>query len=135
MPVRENSPAPMMAPMPSITRLTGPRVRRRACLPSDCARMRSSGLVANRFIQDPSSSLIGSGKLFKEHSIVRLRLTYVAGPEANLAAPADTGRRETGATADTGRETCATENGALTAARGHARFLAACYKSSIGTRR
>src|SRR5579872_2090842 len=51
MPVRENSPAPMMAPMPRATRLTGPRVLARWCLPlSDSSMMRLTVLIANRLI-------------------------------------------------------------------------------------
>src|ERR1051326_249118 len=51
MPVSENKPAPIIAPMPKATRLTGPSVRTRWCLPpSASAMMRSRGLVANRFM-------------------------------------------------------------------------------------
>ncbi len=53
-PVSENSPAPMIAPIPSATRLIGPRVRFSVCAPpSDSAMMRLKGLIANRFIVLP----------------------------------------------------------------------------------
>src|SRR5215212_307007 len=50
-PVSENRPAPMIAPMPRATRLTGPRVFFKWCSPlSDSALIRSSDFVANRLI-------------------------------------------------------------------------------------
>ncbi len=42
MPVSENSPAPMIAPMPSPTRLQGPRVRSRPWPPPSASRRRRS---------------------------------------------------------------------------------------------
>src|SRR5690242_1743383 len=52
-PVITKIPAPMTAPMPSVTRLRGPRARTSECSPlaSASARRRAMGLVANRVIQ------------------------------------------------------------------------------------
>src|SRR5215510_7621225 len=49
-PVKTKIPVPMMAPMPRVIRLMGPRARRRLCSPVSCAseRIRLSGLVASR---------------------------------------------------------------------------------------
>src|SRR3954466_4444545 len=45
--VRTNRPAPMMAPMPSMTRSAGPSVRFRPCAASASARSWSTDFVAN----------------------------------------------------------------------------------------
>ena len=51
-PVSENSPAPMMAPIPSATRLSGPSVRFSVWAPpSDSAMMRLRGLMASRLMR------------------------------------------------------------------------------------
>src|SRR5438876_455125 len=52
-PVITKMPAPMTAPMPSVTRLMGPRARVRACSPlaSASARRTAMGLVVKRDIQ------------------------------------------------------------------------------------
>src|SRR2546425_8857610 len=52
-PVITKIPAPMTAPMPSVTRLRGPSARLRACSPaaSASARRVAIGLVANRVIR------------------------------------------------------------------------------------
>src|SRR5262245_38010761 len=49
-PVRTNNPAPMIAPMPSMIRLTGPSVRFRVCSPASPASLSSvsSGFFANK---------------------------------------------------------------------------------------
>src|ERR1022692_3728163 len=55
MPVSENRPAPIMAPMPSATRFTGPSVRLSECsLSSASDLMRSSDFVAVRYMSDLS---------------------------------------------------------------------------------
>src|ERR1017187_46888 len=54
-PVSENKPAPMIAPIPSATRFTGPSVRLSECsLSSALDLMRSSDLVAVRYMSDLS---------------------------------------------------------------------------------
>src|SRR5579862_4354125 len=57
MPVSENRPAPMMAPIPSATRFTGPRVLANWCLPLwDSAMMRLTDFVANRLMRSTPPS-------------------------------------------------------------------------------
>src|ERR1039457_7103536 len=53
-PVSENRPAPMIAPIPSAIRLIGPSVRFSECSESsDSSLMRLKDLVAKRFILPP----------------------------------------------------------------------------------
>src|SRR5689334_19775271 len=58
-PVITKIPAPMTAPMPSVTRLRGPRARTSECSPlaSASARRRAMGLVANRVIRQSAARL------------------------------------------------------------------------------
>jgi hypothetical protein len=56
-PVRENSPAPMIAPIPKAMRFPGPSVRfSLTSAPSDSAMMLLTDLVANRLMAPPSFS-------------------------------------------------------------------------------
>src|ERR1035438_9552154 len=80
MPVSENSPAPMMAPMPSATRLTGPSVRFKWwVVSSDSARITSTDFVRNR--------LIGWFPLPKRLSIQCCAARALLGAHACNAAP------------------------------------------------
>jgi len=48
--VRKNKPEPMIAQIPSMTKLTGPRDRLRQCSPTSCDSVisRSNGFFANK---------------------------------------------------------------------------------------
>src|SRR3954471_8043026 len=63
-PVRTKMPAPMMAPIPNVTRFTGPKARFRLCSPTSLASRisMSRGLVANKLaIHSPKLLNCGNG--------------------------------------------------------------------------
>ncbi len=66
MPVSENSPAPMIAPMPSPTRLQGPSVRSRPWPPSASRRRRSIGFVRISPSATLSRAIVRPPRIIKE---------------------------------------------------------------------